>query len=259
MDLIESQNKTNTRRHPWEMARVEVVKKLIKKHYTNLDKVTGVLDIGCGDTFFASELSKAMPKANIYAVDIAFTKEHLETINKQDSRIKAFPTLEEAGLYIKQLIDVVLLLDVMEHVEHDIEFLRYVLQQKAVSDHTLFVISVPAFQKLFGYHDQFLGHYRRYTNDSLNSTIEKAGLQKSEIGYFFFSLLPIRIMQNLTEKFFKKGKFSTGLIKWNEGKIISGIIKHLLILDFRTMHLFKKLGINIIGLSNYVVCRKRPA
>jgi hypothetical protein len=258
MDLIESRNKTNTQRHPWEMARIEVVEKLIRKHYKNSDTITTILDVGCGDVFFASELSKSIPGADIYAVDTAFTREHLEAINKSDTRVRAYSTLEEAALHIKKPADVVLMLDVIEHIEKDIPFLKYVLEKEVISSETLFVISVPAFQKLFCSHDVFLGHYRRYTNKSLNDAIEKAGLEKIETGYFFFSLLPLRVIQVLKEKIFKHSKSTTGLVEWQGGNVKTGMVKNMLTLDFALTNFFKRIGINIVGLSNYTLCRKKP-
>jgi hypothetical protein len=105
----------------------------------------------------------------------------------------------------------------------------------------------------------YLGHYRRYTNKSLDSSIRHAGMEKIETGYFFSSLLPLRIIQVLREKLFKQKKHTTGLVEWAGGNVKTGIIENMLKTDFAVTNFFKRIGINIVGLSNYTLCRKKPA
>jgi len=62
------------------------------------------------------------------------------------------------------------------------------------------LITVPAFQKLFSRHDEFLGHYRRYNLQGISSTAEKAGLEILERSYFFSSLLLPRTLTWALEK-----------------------------------------------------------
>ena len=64
MDLIEVQNRKDGKiaRHPWELSRLEVVNCLLKKIIKNEDGFN-ILDIGCGDIFFISNLSERYPKA----------------------------------------------------------------------------------------------------------------------------------------------------------------------------------------------------
>ena len=69
MDLKEiAFNKTN-KRHPWEIARVQVVTNLITRNLPTTNKAFVVFDIGSGDIFLIRELSKKFPTAHFFAVD----------------------------------------------------------------------------------------------------------------------------------------------------------------------------------------------
>lgn len=263
MDLVEVKNRKSEiiSRHPWELARFEIVNSLLQGIIKN-DEDFNVLDIGCGDIFFVSKLNELYPKSNFYAIDIAFTDEIMESYNEMiaGKNIYLFKSLEEASVKITGKADLVLLLDVVEHIENDVQFLSDLNQNVLINDKTTVIITVPAYQKLFCTHDYFLGHYRRYTNKTLIHTVEKSGFHKSKIGYFFLSLIFPRIIQVIKEKIIKPDLNSgtTGLVEWNKSSGLTGMIKSILLLDFRVTDFIKKYtGITISGLSNYIICKRR--
>lgn len=262
MDLVEvsKRNSVIETRHPWELARFEVVNDLLKGTIKN-EKDYTVLDIGCGDIFFLLKLCELYPKSSFYAIDIAFTDAIIEKLKDQakGKNIFLFKSLDEAAAQMSKTADLVLLLDVVEHIEDDHGFLGMLHSHKLITNETRMIITVPAFQGLFCSHDHFLGHYRRYTNRTLNDTLKKAGFSKIKIGYFFFLLLPPRIIQVLKEKISKPdlSRETTGLVEWNKGKGVTNFIKSLMLLDFRISKLISKLtGLSLIGLSNYILCKK---
>lgn len=262
MDLRELRNRTigkSSFRHPWELARFEVVFDLIQSVLTK-KSIHTILDIGCGDTFFIEQLSARLPWAHYYGVETAFTPELLNYYAErmQGKRFALFDTLEKAASQIKSEISVVLLLDVIEHIEDDIGFLKSIQKFEPITENTIFVITVPAYQCLFCSHDVFLKHYRRYNNKSLLAVIAEAGLDATDVGYFFSSLLPVRILQVAIERIsHQPGIPSTGLVKWNGGELKSNFLKKLLYLDFKAANWIKeRLGLNIPGLSNYCLCKR---
>ncbi len=263
MDLIEvSHKKTlSTNRHPWELARFQVVTSLISKHIENSNDFI-VLDIGCGDIFFVSSLAQKYPLTQFYAVDIAFTEEMISSYREliKNKNIFLFKSLDEAKAQMKKPANLILLLDVVEHIEQDVEFLRNLKENEAVSEKTNLMITVPAYQRLFCSHDHFLGHYRRYTNKTLLHTIKNSGYKPISIGYFFTVLIFPRFLQVIKEKIKRPdlSKSTTGLVEWNGGKLVTNLFKNVLVFDFKITHFFKKtLGISIPGLSNYVLCKKQ--
>jgi hypothetical protein len=260
MDLLEVANrKGELRRHPWELARFNVVNKLLKEVIRNEDDYT-VLDIGCGDIYFVSRLSDLYPKINFFAIDTAFDDDAIFRLTNQvgNRKIKLFKTMDEASLVLKKAADLILLLDVVEHIEHDEAFLRSLHDNPAVRSSTNIMITVPAFQTLFCSHDAFLGHYRRYTNSTLKKVLQRAGFKENKIGYFFSSLIPTRLAQVFKEKITKSGeRHTTGLVQWKGGQLITGLMKSVLLLDYYFFSFIKRIsGINIPGLSNYVICKK---
>lgn len=262
MDLREVKSRKNAilNRHPWELARLEVVDHLLNGIIKNADDYT-ILDIGCGDIYFITELSNRYPKAHFYAIDIEFTDELINELKSLvlNKNIYLFKSLDEASSHLKKPADLVLLLDVVEHIKEDVQFLTSLSKNTSISFDTNIIITVPAHQRLFNSHDYFLGHYRRYTNASLLNTIQKSGFTKIELGYFFLSLIPPRFLQVLKEKVIKPNldNSSTGLVDWDKGELISTIFKTILLLDFKVGFFIKKhLGINLPGLSNYIICKK---
>lgn len=246
-------------RHPWELARLVIIKNNIKKHI-HFKKNTCVLDIGCGDLYISEELANDYPDVLFYAVDNAFTKDdisnHYLKLNKNN--LYLFSSLDEVHLPENLSFSLVLLTDVLEHIEDDVAFLKNLVKINGINDDTKFIITVPAFNYLFSTHDKFLGHYRRYTNKTLKEVLESANLKVVEIGYFFVMLLPIRWFQVLKEKLLKleNTKNSTNLTTWSGGYLITNILKKTLILDYKISNFLKKLKIKLPGLSNYCICKK---
>lgn len=59
--------------------------------------------------------------------------------------------------------------DVLEHIENDAEAARSL--RRIVADDGIAVLSVPALNALYGRHDEELGHYRRYSSNTLISIL----------------------------------------------------------------------------------------
>lgn len=265
MDLLEYQKKKGTQRHPWELARYKVALSLIRKTFKK-ELPKNVWDVGCGDTFFVETLSKDLPKADFSAVDIEFTEQLIEVYNERinSDRIRLYKNINE--IKSVEQVDLVVLMDVLEHIEEDVAFLQMLLTQPGINENTCFFITVPAFQSLFCSHDRFLLHYRRYSNKSLRKAVGAAGLQTKEIGYFFSSLLLPRQLQVWQErrqekrnKVEIKPEDTTGLVEWKAGTAKTSFYRNILVADFRIGQFFKLMGIKLPGLSNYVICYPKPA
>ncbi len=252
MDLLEKSNTGN--RHPWEIARLEVAKSLIN-YQINDYKEKKILDLGCGDLFFIQKFSEDKPQTEFFAVDTAFNEEFIK--NHKTNKIKIFRSLNDIPKQENLSFDIIFLMDVVEHIEDDLDFLKMLNKSSFVTEKTLVVITVPAYQTLFSQHDRFLGHYRRYTNSSIENVVKKAGFISLNKGYFFTSLLIPRTIEKLTEKIYDKKSFNgTGLTHWNKNQLITQTLKRLLLLDYKIGKLLKNLGINLPGLSNYIICKK---
>ena len=87
--------------------------------------------------------------------------------------------------------DLVLMMDVLEHVPDDVALLKEYADTMEKGGRVL--ITVPAFQFLWSGHDVFLEHYRRYTIEMMEKTIRDAGLTPVKSRYFFGLLFPLVI------------------------------------------------------------------
>jgi len=252
MDIVEHQHNTTENRHPWELARFEVMYSFIQKHFTVTENAN-ILDVGCGDTFVVSELQKRMPSLNYYAIDTAFDDKLIQDF--QHESIELYKNISDLEGVIKHA-NLVLLMDVIEHIKDEKTFLNDLLQKDFINADSLFLITVPAYQSLFSEHDVFLKHYRRYSRKALLQTLKATGFEIIDSGNFFTSLLAPRILELSKEKLFGKAKKAQGLSAWQGSKKQSNILKEVLYLDFKTSNFIKQLGLKLPGLSTYAICRK---
>lgn len=254
MDLIEATDAASRHRHPWELARLWVLRQLIARHVT-LAPGSAVIDIGCGDAFVIGSLATAFPSTEFIGVDSAFTA---EIVKAQQQRLPpnvhlvqdldAVPTSRPAAL--------LLLMDVLEHIEDDGGFLGNLLSRPITGPATQLIVTVPAYQSLFSSHDVFLKHFRRYTNRQLRDRLVGAGLRVVDIGYFFASLLPVRIAAVIVERLSPPTPSAgTGLSTYAGGPLKSGVLSAFLKTDAFIALTLRRIGVSLPGLSNYAICR----
>jgi SAM-dependent methyltransferase len=254
MDLLEASDVSPRHRHPWEIARLWVLRRLIAGR-VDLSPGSSVIDIGCGDAFVAGELARTYPDTNFYGIDAAFTPD-IVARRQQDlppnvhllHDLDSLPPLAPAAL--------VLLMDVIEHIGDDHGFLIELGRRPIVGRDTHVIVTVPAYPSLFSAHDVFLKHFRRYTNRQLRHRLQGAGLQVIDIGYFFASLLPFRIIGVLAERLSpSRTAAGTGLSEYSGSRVTTTLLSALLKADAFTALALHRVGISLPGLSNYAICR----
>jgi 2-polyprenyl-3-methyl-5-hydroxy-6-metoxy-1,4-benzoquinol methylase len=160
--------------------------KAIEKILTSIEKNT-ILDVGAGSGFFSKYLLKNTKAKNAWCVDISYEMEHDSIIGTKKIHFRKLIGNLEA--------DLVLFMDVLEHVEDDIELLNSYVDK--VPRGTNFLISVPAFQWMWSEHDVFLEHKRRYTLNQIEEVARRSGLKIIKGGYYFGAVMPIAIASRL--------------------------------------------------------------
>ncbi|MBK8952144.1 MAG: methyltransferase domain-containing protein [Chitinophagaceae bacterium] len=154
-------------------------------------KPARVVDIGSGDAFLAAGVAEKYMSINVSAVDINYNEELISIIRTgKPANLAFYRKIDE--IQQAEPINIVILMDVLEHVEKPIDMLEKIIQLKAVNKETLFVITVPAYQKLFSKHDVNLGHFKRYNLKEIKSVLISSNLTVIASGYSFSSLLLIR-------------------------------------------------------------------
>jgi hypothetical protein len=192
-----------------------------------------IVEIGAGSKFFIKKLLKKYPKAKGWAVDPYFTLEQLG-IEGNLTSVRETPKING---------DIYLFLDVLEHVENDLQLLQSSIST-ARSGATI-VISVPAFEHLWSGHDIFLGHYRRYRTKDLRKLLVDANLEIEEIKYTFSLIYPlVWIVRKL-----KKGKIQSDLRPTNK------ILNRTALFILRKLQIFN--SNRLFGLTAVAVARTR--
>jgi len=100
----------------------------------------------------------------------------------------------------EDLADIVLLLDVIEHVDGDREALRNVY--RICRPGARIIITVPAFRFLWSGEDVISMHKRRYVRNSLQRVVMQAGFSIEQISYFNFFLMPGVVLIIFLKKIF---------------------------------------------------------
>jgi len=250
MDLKEAGGLISTR-HPWEVVRFEVISDILSNDLQGLFSGQGlILDIGCGDAYVAGRLTGLMPHARIMAVDTSIEG---DLQPGGSGRIVFYRSVEEALERADVRIDAVFMFDLLDHIKDEGPFIGSLLRSRLITDDTVFVVTVPAFQSLYSEHDRFLGHYRRYDRASLRKAMLDSGLREVRSGYFFWSLLPARKLQQWYWKIRGTERSYSGIGSWRGGRFVTKLFKGLLMLDHK---ISKISGYNIPGLSVYMVCRR---
>jgi hypothetical protein len=246
MDLIESKNKTTDHRHPWELSRAACV-----LSYVDRQPIDNLIDIGAGDQFVLNKV-KSRVSGGVYAVDSHYHRKKSAKVGVTSLQdVKDIPLLSKTSSN-----NVVLMMDVLEHVKNDVQFLRQAL--KKVPQGTV-IVTVPAWQFLFSDHDRTVKHHRRYNRKRLVSALRKAGLEIDSVHYFYCALLPPRLVQKVAQRLRKDRSVKFGITKWGyaENHPLTRLVRTILTVDFRTCQGLAKAHIYLPGLSLIAVCRKK--
>jgi 2-polyprenyl-3-methyl-5-hydroxy-6-metoxy-1,4-benzoquinol methylase len=84
--------------------------------------------------------------------------------------------------------DLVLLMDIIEHVDDDLGFLRAAMEHLIPGG--VVVINVPAHMAFYSKYDEVIGHKRRYNRAQIAWLFRQAKMEPLNITYWGLTLLP---------------------------------------------------------------------
>lgn len=163
--------------------------RMITEHFAR--RPSSVLDVGAGIGWFSRWLLLKDFADRATCVDPGYDAEHSETLPNGKS-------IDFIRCSTGATADLVLLMDVMEHVDDDVGLFRQYWD--AAQPGTMFVVTVPAFQFLWSAHDDFLDHRRRYTLASLRTALGKAGAHPKRMHYYYGAIFPAVAAVRLARK-----------------------------------------------------------
>jgi SAM-dependent methyltransferase len=160
------------------------------RRFLRASGVNRILDVGAGSGFFSTHMLERTQAPEAWCVDTSHTDDTDGEAAGKPIRFRRSVDRCDA--------DLVLLMDVLEHVDDDVGLLmQYV---KGAPSGSRFLITVPAFQFLWSGHDDFLGHKRRYTPGSLEDVACRAGLDIEHCAYYFGLTFPLAAAPRLGER-----------------------------------------------------------
>jgi SAM-dependent methyltransferase len=157
--------------------------RMVARHLPNAPRE--ILDVGAGLGWFSRWFINHGYGSHAVCVDPGYDADSVEDLGN-GRKISYVRSIDENSA------DLVLLMDVLEHVDDDVALLQEYWDKAAPG--TVFVITVPAFKFMWSAHDDYLDHRRRYTRALLAKTIEAVGAKPRLLHYYFGTIFPIAVI-----------------------------------------------------------------
>lgn len=142
--------------------------------------VRHVLDVGAGLGWFSRWMLEEGLADAATCVDPGYEEDWDEEVNGRPLRFRRRVGESDA--------DLVLMMDVLEHVDDDSGLVAE--YARVVAPGTPIFVTVPAFQFMWSAHDDYLDHRRRYTVPRLRAALAAGGARPERSHYYFASIFP---------------------------------------------------------------------
>ena len=230
--------------HWWFRARRDIIRNLIAAMGPPSD--AKILEAGCGPggniamlqefgDVSAFELNEQALAACVQDTGIACTKGALPNEN---------PFANSAQF------DLVVALDVIEHIREDVESIRSLAS--CIAPGGAMLITVPAYQWLYGSHDRSHHHKRRYSRGQIRSVVLASGLRIERSGYFNTLLSPLIFVARIWARL-------SGRVEDHDMKMPNRGLNAVLYRIFRSERRIAPMGIFPFGISVFVIARRGEA
>lgn len=184
MDLKELESGVDQKTHWYYQSKKIPLIHFVKKVFAQKRIPLTLIDVGSGSGFFMYELRETIPEmiSKIYLVDTGYSEEEVVfTKNEFIEKTRSLPNKIENAI--------VVMMDVLEHLEDDHAMLQAIKEKSAGEN--FFFITVPAFNNLRSGHDTYLGHYRRYTKDTLARLLADSDFKPWALYYIYGLIFPV--------------------------------------------------------------------
>lgn len=227
----------------WFNARNKLIIWLLRKYMPN---VSNFLEVGCGNGFVLSGISRYFPNiaisgSEIYLAGLSYASKRIPTAKFMQMDAKQIPFFEE--------FDAIGAFDVLEHIKEDEKALAQFYD--AIKLGGVLLLTVPQHKWLWSASDQHACHVRRYTSEEIERKLISAGFQILRSGSFLTFLLPFMMLSRLIQK--KKIEDFDPISEFKINPVLNIIFYTLTMLEI----IFTKFGVNYpIGGSRFVVAKK---
>lgn len=196
-----------------------------------------ILDVGAGSGFFSRHLLARGGSKQALCVDIGYARDW-------DEQVAGKPVHYRRNIGPTDC-DLVLMMDVLEHVDDDRGLVRLYADKVPSGAH--FLATVPAFRSLWSGHDVFLEHKRRYRLPEIEATMSDAGLVVERGAYYFGFIFPLAA----AVRFAHRGDVAPKSSLKKHGALTNGILSAVCAAELPLFAVNR-----LAGLSAFVLARK---
>jgi len=206
--------------HFWIKRRFEVFRQLLRR--LDLDPQNlKVAEIGCGNGLVQYQFSKYYG-INVDGFDL--NEIALQKSVATEQNLFLYNIHEKKPEY-KNYYDLLILFDVIEHINDQIQFVDSALYH--LKKGGILAVNVPALQSLYSDYDLAAGHIRRYNIKSIKLLEKNLTIKKLILTYWGFPLLPILIIRKLILAFSKNKNQTVNLGFKPSSNFVNYFLYHL--------------------------------
>lgn len=205
----------------WSLARNNIIYRTIKR--AGLIGIP-IIEVGCGRGIVTRFLLQK--KVNCFGVELADVK---PVPGMNDKVITGKDALNFEAEF-RQQFKAIMLLDVIEHIENDSEFVTKLLQ--AYPNVEYLIIAVPARKEIWSNFDEFYRHFRRYDLQMINELMAKLNYEIKSKRYFFNLIYLMIWLQN---KLNIKRKLENPRPKGMLSTVVNKILAFYFVLEYLIM------------------------
>lgn len=171
-------------RHWWFVARARIINQVLRQFVSAGDRRM-IVDVGCGTGGMVNFLSDDFQCLGLDSSKTAIAK----AMEMYPGRLFKCGDVQAHINNLKDETSVFLLMDVLEHIENDREFLRNLIDKLPSGGKVL--ITVPAKKTLWSKHDETAHHFRRYERADLESLWTGMDVKAVCVSYYNARLYPL--------------------------------------------------------------------
>lgn len=187
--------------HWWFVSRRSIIETVLQSQVKSLGSHSKILDAGCGTGGNLQLLSSL----GCDVIGLEMEPEAAEIARTKSGKTVYIGSLPDQIPFADESFDLIVLLDVLEHIDDDIGVLSSLSAKLKPGGNLL--ITVPAFSFLWCNHDEAHHHKRRYRLNELVGKMRQCHLYPKYASYFNTWLFPVIALVRITQKrlgFFKK-------------------------------------------------------
>lgn len=233
--------------HWWYIGR----RKLLQDSIDLLNKecpMRVVYDIGCGVVGNAGCIRNSVSK--VIGIDSSYEACNMLKEKSKDYDLILNKNIENLNSEnIGDKADVVIAMDVLEHIKEDMDALRIIYD--LINPGGFLMITVPAFNILWGFQDQVGEHFRRYRLSQLVAILKKNNFVIVKKSYFNSTLFPVVLVWRYVSKIWKPKNIQS------ESQLNSTFINYVCKKIFLLEIWMIRKGVYLpFGVSAYVIAKK---